>query len=204
MKKRTLPVLLATFVVGLASQAAAADYDFEDPKGVNNISFTLDATLESVSGTATGISGTVAYDHTNPAATSGSIAVASESLHVGNPKMKEHLHSAGWVNVGEFPEIVFELASLHDVVTEGNKTEAIAKGTLTLKGVTKTIEAPVSLTYLEGYLAKRFPKKEGDLLVLRSTFSISRKDFGIKPGKVEDKIADEIVLSLSIAGGAES
>ncbi len=203
MKKPILSLIAAVSLAGVSSQGIAAEYDFTDPKGVNNVAFSLDAPLESVNGTATGVSGVVNFDPSNPSATSGRIAVASESLHVGNPKMKEHLHGSGWIDVKQYPEIVFELKSLEGITTEGNTTKATAKGNLTLKGVTKAIEAPVTLTYLEDLLAKRFPKKKGDLLVVRSTFSISRKDFGIKPGEAEDKVADEIVLKLSIAGGAE-
>ena len=43
---------------------------------------------------------------------------------------------------------------------------------------------------------------EGDLLVLRSTFTIKRSDYGIKPGQNLDKVADEVELRLAIAGAA--
>jgi hypothetical protein len=38
------------------------------------------------------------------------------------------------------------------------------------------------------------------LLVVRSNFAIKRADFGINAGKGEDKVSDEIELSLSLAG----
>jgi polyisoprenoid-binding protein YceI len=43
---------------------------------------------------------------------------------------------------------------------------------------------------------------EGDLLVLRSTFTINRSDYGIKPGQNSDKVAEEVELRLAIAGAA--
>ena len=45
-------------------------------------------------------------------------------------------------------------------------------------------------------------KAKGDLLVVRSSFTIKRGDYGIKPGEYGDKVAEEIELSLSIAGAA--
>ncbi len=61
----------------------------------------------------------------------------------------------------------------------------------------------MKLTYLKGKLADRSGgQMKGDLLVIRSTFTIKRADFNIKPGEAEDKVANEIELTLSIAGAA--
>jgi polyisoprenoid-binding protein YceI len=46
------------------------------------------------------------------------------------------------------------------------------------------------------------PKLEGDLLVIRSNFTIKRSDFGINPSAPQDKVSDEIQLTLSIAGAS--
>src|SRR2546430_10070674 len=48
------------------------------------------APLESINGTATGISGKVTFDPDNPGAIKGKIVVQSSSLHVGNPRSEEH------------------------------------------------------------------------------------------------------------------
>lgn len=58
----------------------------------------------------------------------------------------------------------------------------------------------MKLTYLKDKLRDRFPKLQGDLLVIRATFVVQRKDFGINPGQLEQKVSDDIELSLSIAG----
>jgi len=195
--------LLAAGLAAAASVSAEAlRFDFKDPKGVNNIVFLLDAPLESINGTATGISGEIAYDPGNPAATTGSIRVEAASLHVGNPKMKEHLHGAKWLDVREHKEIVFELISLEGVRREGDRVEATARGKLTILGTTREVSAPVSIDYLEGRLGQRLSGAEGDLLVARSNFSIRRSDFGINPGDMEEKVSDRIDLRLSLAGMA--
>ena len=83
-------------------------------------------------------------------------------------------------------------------------TSATAIGKFTLKGVTKEITVPVTITYLADAFGKRINKPEvkGDLIVLRGAFSVDRGDYGIQPGKNEDKVNTEIKLSLAVVGSA--
>jgi len=196
--------LIASFAVLGTSLSAATSFDFKDPKGVNAISFHLDSLLEPIAGTASGITGTVDFDPANPGATTGTIVVTTNSLTVPNDTMEEHLHSAGWLDASGHPEIVFEITGLEKAMTDGNTTKAHATGNFSLKGVTKAVTVPVTLTHLEGAFGKRMNKPDmgGDLLVVRGEFSISRADYGIKPGQNEDKVADQVDLTIAIVGGA--
>lgn len=198
------PALKLIALVGLSGVALAGPltFDFKDPKGVNNATFTLDAPLEAISGSANGITGSVTFDPANPAATKGKIVVAASSLHVPNPVMKDHLHGAQWMDIAKHPEIVFEAKELKNVRTDGDVTTANVVGTFTAKGVSREITVPVRFTYLKDRLAARGGNQQGDLLVLRSNFTIKRTDFGINPGAPQDKVANEIVIGLSIAGAA--
>lgn len=200
--KAKLAILIG--VTGLAAAwAAPQTFDFKDPKGVNNAVFKLDAPLEAINGSANGISGQVVFDPAKPEATRGRIVVAATSLHVPNPMMKEHLHGEQWMDVARYPEIRFEAKSLQGVRTEGNSITAEAVGTFTLRGVAREMTIPVRLTYLPDKLGARSNgQMQGDLLVIRSNFSIKRADFGINPKAPEDKVADTIELTLSIAGAA--
>jgi polyisoprenoid-binding protein YceI len=203
LKSNTL-ILSAAACFNLACGACAAplDFDFKDPKGVNNVVFKLDAPLEAISGSASGISGTTTFDPENPAATHGRIVVAASSLIVPNPMQKQHLHSDKWLDSAGYPEIIFESKEMKNVKTEQNTTTADVVGTFTLKGVTKPLTVPVKLTYLKDKLSARVPNLKGDLLVVRAAFTIKRSDFNIMPGQVEDKVSDTIELTLSLAGAA--
>lgn len=180
--------------------AAPEAFDFKDPKGVNNAVFNLDAPLESVNGSANGISGSVSFDPQNPGAITGKIVVAAESLTVPNPLQKEHLQGANWLDVAKYPEITFEAKSLANVKTVGNVTTADVSGTFVLHGVARDITVPVKFTYLPDKLSARVPSLKGDLLVIRATFAINREDFDIEKGQYEDKVSPTINLTLSIAG----
>ena len=200
--KNKFPCALIFASVAATAFAAPLEFDFKDPKGVNNVIFKTDAPLESINGTATGISGKVTFDPDNPGAVKGKIVVQSSSLHVGNPMQKEHLHSDKWLDVAKYPEITFEVESAKNVKTEGNVTTAEVTGKMSLHGVTRAITVPVKMTFLKDKLKAR-TGKEGDLLVIRANFKIKRRDFAINPGQFEDKVSEEIELNLSIAGAAQ-
>jgi polyisoprenoid-binding protein YceI len=192
--------LLAATVLAHAEEIT---FDFTDPKGVNNAVFKLDAPLESINGTANGISGTVTTDPNNPEDIKGKIIVAAKSLTVPNPVMLEHMQGPQWLDVATHPEISFEVKEVSNQKKDGNTGTADVKGTFTLKGVSKEITVPVKVTYLPGKLADRTNgKMQGDLLVIRTNFKINRGEFGIKEGENLDKVSDEIDISLSIAGAA--
>src|SRR5437868_7062132 len=182
--------------------AAPQTFDFKDPKGVNNAICKTDAVLESINGAANGISGTVTFDPQNPSATKGKIVVAANSLTVPNKMMNGHLFSPMWLDVEKFPEITFEVKELKNVKTQGDVTTADAVGTFTLHGESKDLTVPVKLTYLPGKLGQRVPNAKGDLLVVRTNFEIKRSEFKINAGNGNDKVSDEINLSLSIAGAS--
>ena len=195
--------LLTLTTLASAALAAPQSFDFKDPKGVNNAVFKLDAPLEAINGSANGISGTVTYDPAAPSSTKGRIVVAAASLHVPNPMMKGHLHSEQWLDVAKHQKITFEAKSLSNVKTTGDSTTADVTGTLSIKGVAKQVTAPVKFTYLKDKLGARTNgQMQGDLLVIRANFAIKRSDFGINPKAPEDKVANTIELTLSIAGAS--
>ena len=204
MKKYNNGKLVWLLILSVAPGVLSADsmkFDFRDPKKVNNVVFLMDAPLESISGTAVGISGTVSFDPAKPASTTGKIVLATSSMHVDNPVMKKHMLDEGWMHVSKFPTIEFVAGKMTNVKTSGTNITGTIAGKLTVKGVTKKVSVPVRLTYLKGMLIKR-NRVPGDLLVLRSDFTIKRSDYGINAGNNEEKVSDEIELKLRVAGAA--
>jgi|ERR1700722_19256960 len=198
MKKLSLVVILTGFNLGLF--AAPLTFDFKDPKGVNNVIFKTDAPLESINGTATGVSGMVTFDPADPGSLKGKIVVTASSLRVPNDMMQGHLRSDKWLDVAKYPDITFETESLANVKTSGNQTTADVTGTMTIHGVSNKLTVPAKLTYLKDKLHDRFPNLQGDLLVLRATFTVKRSDYNINKGQFEEKVSDDIELTLALAG----
>ncbi len=194
--------LAALVLTSACLQAQPMNFDFKDPKGVNNIVFKLDAPLESINGTANGISGTITADPKTPEKISGKIIVDAKSLTVPNPMMQEHMHGANWLDTDKHSEITFEIIEVLNTKQNGNQGTADVKGTFTLKGVTKEVTVPVDVTYLPGRLKDRGGDVDGDLLVVRTNFKINRGEFGIQEGENLDKVSDVIEISLSLAGAS--
>ena len=204
MKQFSKSKLVWLLILSVAPGVLSADsmkFDFKDPKKVNNVVFLMDAPLESISGTAVGISGSVSFDPAKPASTTGKIVLATSSMHVDNPVMKKHMLDEGWMHVSKFPTIEFVAGEMTNIKTSGTNITGTIAGKLTVKGVTKKVSVPVRLTYLKGMLIKR-NRVPGDLLVLRSDFTIKRSDYGINAGNNEEKVSDEIELKLRVAGAA--
>lgn len=199
-----LNIITVISALGIAAASAAPQtFDFKDPKGVNHAKFTLDAPLETISGVANGVSGTLTVDTDKPEATSGTITVETKSLHVENPLMKEHMLGAEWLDAEKNPSITFKVSSLKDFKMSDGKASATVVGTFSLKGVEKEIEVPATVTMLPGKLGDRTGgKMQGDLAVIRTSFTIKRSDYGINPKAPEDKVSDEIAVSLAIAGAS--
>ena len=122
-------------------------FDFKDPKGVNTIIFQLDALLESINGSAGGISGTISYDPKKPESTKGSIVLDGSSLRVDNSVLQEHMHGEGWLHVSKFPQIVFALSNLKNIKSEARVLKATAEGKMTIRNV----QEPAQLNNLIHY-----------------------------------------------------
>jgi len=201
-KSGFIVVAVLGLLVGKAeTQAKPVEFDFADPKGVNTITFVLDSVLEPIMGLASGISGTVSYDPAKPETTTGTIIVTTASLHTENPGMKKTIQGADWLDAATYPEISLTVKTVKDVKRLGKEgTQMTVAGAFTCKGITKEITVPVIATFLQGKAGDRIRGAEGDLLVLRSKFSIKRSDFGIKKGMGSEVVAEEIELRVSIVG----
>ena len=181
--------------------AIGIDFDFKDPKGVNNIIFQMDAPLEAINGSGDGISGKVSFDPAKPENTKGTIFLDAKSLHVGNPVLKEHMHGEDWLNVEKFKLIKFKLSKLDNLRKVKNDFLADAKGKMSIRNVTIEMNIPIKITYLKDLLIKR-NRTPGDLLIIRSKFIVTRDDFNIQKGQNLEKVANNIEISLNLAGAA--
>ena len=193
--------LLSLVACATLISAKPIDFNFKDPKGINNIIFQMDAPLESINGSGDAVSGQVTFDPSKPESTKGIIYLESKSLHVGNPVLKEHMHGDDWLEVKKFNQIKFQLLKLHNIRKVKNDYLADAKGKMSIRHITNEINIPVKITYLKDLLIKR-NRTPGDLLILRSKFIVKREDFDIQKGENLDKVANDIEISLNLAGAA--
>ena len=187
---------------GSASSNVVGDYDFKDPKGVNAITFVLDSLLEPIVGVANGVSGSLHYETGNPKALTGKIEVAASSLMTPNSKMTEVLHSEDWLNAEKHPTLTFQIKEVKNAKeTDENQCTLEAVGEFTCKGITKKVTLPeLKVTFIKDGAIKRNRAKEGDLIVVRTKFVITRTDFDINLGTPFTAVADDIELDVRLVG----
>lgn len=190
----------SALALGATVHAAPQEYTFKDPKKVNHVVFMLDAPLEFISGTGREIDGTVTFDPANPAATTGTITLAANSLSVPNATMQDHMHGGDWLNVGENPLITIEVTEFKPSSTDGDRVGGTVMGTMTLLGTTQEISVPATITYVKDGARDR-ERGEGDLVVVRSDFTFKLSDYGLKLNAAQRlKVSDEVQIRAVLAG----
>ena len=115
-----------------------------------------------------------------------------QSLESGDVKRDEHLRSADFFNVAEFPRMTFKSTAVHF----GAEYPTSVEGNLTLLGSTK----PVTLTFERFKCVQNTPPRK-DRCGGNAVGKIKRSDFGMKTGI--PNIGDEVALNIMFEGDKE-
>ena len=114
--------------------------------------------------------------------TGNKVVIDTISLFADNERLTGHLKSPDFFNVAAHPTAVFETTSVAQ-----NTTNFTVTGNLTLHGITKQISFPADIKVSDG---------SADV---NARFFLNRFDFEMKyPGKADDLIRKEVVLTLNI------
>lgn len=124
--------------------------------------------------------GKVTIDPATKNLTSVTADIDTTSLFTAIPKLTDHLKTADFLEVREYPTAKFASTK----VTPGKDGTATVTGKLTLHGKTQEISFPATVTVTA----------EG--LTLKSDFTINRGEFGMTygAGKVEDKVSLSVIV----------
>ena len=95
--------------------------------------------LSNVRGTFSGVTGTVLYDPADPASTEADATVDTATLSTGDPKRDEHLKTADFLDMAEYPEITFKAKRTEKTGDGAFKMT----GDLTIHGVTHEVTLSV-------------------------------------------------------------
>jgi len=180
--------------------AEPVTFGFEDPKGVNGIVFVLDSPLEPIAGMIGGVGGTVSYDPADPASFTGQITVDLAELSFTNSKMTEVLKGADWLNFGDSFIATLEFTGVQSVEGEGQEKSLVVDGMMKFGANEVPMTVTIDVTYLPDGAEARGGAKSGDLLVLRSMFTLSRLDLGINPEMPTDKVGETMTVMVPIVG----
>jgi polyisoprenoid-binding protein YceI len=126
--------------------------------------------IANVKGEFTKVSGTVAFDPANPAAAAVDITIDATSINTREPQRDDHLKSADFLDVANYPTITFKSKK---VAAKGNDEYDVI-GDLTIRGTTREVTLAVDSVTPE---AK--DPWGGTRRGASATTTIHRKDFGL-------------------------
>lgn len=179
-------------VVGLllASRVYAADVYAIDA-GHSTLGFSIKHMMVSSStGAFDQIEGSIAFDPNDLAASKAEATIQAKSINTRQEKRDGHLRSADFFDVEKFPTITF----VSKAITQAGEGYTIV-GDLTMKGVTKEVSIPVTVSG---------PVKTamGTVLGLSGSFTLNRQDYGITWNKALDQagvaVANEVKVNIDI------
>ena len=186
MRIRT-PILVAALVLGAALSSRA------DTFGVDPVHSTALFRIKHLGtsythGRFNDVSGSIVTDP-DLAKSSVEIVIKAESVDTHLEKRDQHLRSADFLNVKEFPTITFKS---REVKSAGADAFDVT-GDLTLHGVTKPLTIRVEKT------GSGKDMKGNELIGFETVFTVKRSDFGMD--YMVGPVGDEVRMTLAVEAG---
>lgn len=150
--------------------------------------------IAKVHGAFDRLKGELTFDPKTPSQSQISVEIEAASINTGEPKRDEHLRSADFFDVSQFPLLTFKSTSI-EVVGSSEGLKVI--GDLTIHGVTKAITLEV-----EGPSAE-LKDPWGNLRIGASAKTkIKRKDFGLTWNSALEAggflVGDDVQIELDV------
>ena len=161
---------LCLVVIG---SSASANEIFKFDPAHSTIAFKVRHMLGTAKGKFTKFSGTIEVDRDHPEKSSVVATIQAASIDTANAKRDDHLRTADFFNVRQYPEITFKSRRVKQ--TGPNAGEIV--GDLTMHGVTRPITLNVQLLG-DSESAARNPTTRWRV----TTAPLKRSDFGIGQG----------------------
>jgi polyisoprenoid-binding protein YceI len=193
-----LSLLAAFSVLGPPPTPALQEYAID--AGHSIVEFSIGFAFSRIKGRFSQVHGTILYDPADPAKSSVTVIIETNSLDTGWPHRDEHLRTSDFFDVERFPTITFQSERL----TPSGQSW-LAEGPLTMHGVTKRIVIPFRFPQPP----TRSPESRWMILNASSSLRLARKDFGILGGDTFNSwftrarnatMSDSVDIELEIEG----
>jgi polyisoprenoid-binding protein YceI len=191
MKSTRLWLALGFFLAAAVSPVGANEIFKFDPAH-STITFQVGHLLGTAKGKFTKFTGTIEVDREHPEKSSVTATIQAASIDTANAKRDEHLRSADFFNVQQYPEITFKSRRVKQT---GANTGEIT-GDFTMHGVTRAITLNVQLQGDPGSAAT------GQTTRWRvTTAPLKRSEFKLgwsKGVETVSMIGDEVAVDIQI------
>ncbi|HVX52730.1 MAG TPA: YceI family protein [Chitinophagaceae bacterium] len=168
--KKTLIPFLALILLCSFTAATLAPVDSEDA-----VTFVIRNFGIGTKGSLNGLRGVIKWDAANPAASQINASVDVNTLNTGINMRDKDLKEEKYFNLAKYPTINFTSTAVSATSITGN---------LTIKGITKSITFPITVT----------PSGAGYLF--KGEFTINRRDFNVGEGSMV--LSDDVKVTLKV------
>lgn len=184
MKKIVLTVLT---VASAAAMALAQPKPHTVDRAHSQINFVAEARFLSANGFFDKWEADVRLDPAKIENSSFKITIDAASINTRNERRDTHLKSPDFFEVAKFPQITL----VSKKVTKVGEGKLSVTADLTIKGVTKQVEIPVTQVFYENNRGR-----------YRSTFEVNRREYGInynsKLNPIEDIVRVQVDINVQI------
>lgn len=174
-------ILVAALVLPLG--AGAVEYTQIQPDK-SSLTFAYKQMGVPMEGKFRRFSGRLSFDPARPAAAKAALEVELASIDTGSAEANDEVVSKPWFNAKAYPVAQFVASTIKPL--GGNRYEVAGK--LTLKGVTRDVVAPVTLT------------PQGTQAILDGAFTLKRAGYAIGEGVWADfsTVANDIQIRFRL------
>ena len=191
MSIRASAWLAAVVITGGPAVAVAADTYVVD-KTHSEALFTIKHLMSRVTGRFSDLSGSIAVDVANPAASSVEFTINAASIDTNAADRDKDLRSPNFFDVEKYPTITFKSSK----VTPAGKDKFTVEGSLTMHGVAKQVSLPVEFL---GFGKDPWGNDKAGFAV---ETVLNRKDYGLNWNKALDQggflLGDEVKVVISL------
>lgn len=119
------------------------------------------------------------FDKDDPTNSTVEAKIAIASVSTGNEQRDAHLRTADWFEVDKYPYMTFKSTSVSKV----GENQYVARGPLTIKGITREIEMPISVLGVH-MIPEQMRGRMGitEAASFHAELEINRSDFNVGTG----------------------
>lgn len=180
MKRILIPALLAVATAAVAASSVPVD------AGKSRITASFTQMNVAVDGNFKAFKGSVNYDPANPAASSAELSIDTASFDIGDEEYNAEVRKKEWFDSKTFPAATFKSTAIRALGPDRFE----ATGTLSLKGKTQTVKAPVTV------------KTTGGIRSYSGEMPISRATFAMGDAGWNEVLDDKVIVKFLIVAPA--
>jgi polyisoprenoid-binding protein YceI len=158
----------------------------------SEVRFRVRHLLSRVSGQFKDFTGEIVFDPDLPEASRVNVRIDAASIDTGVSDRDTHLRSNDFFAVEQYPELTF----VSDRVVRSGADTFTVRGTLTIRGVSRHVELPVT------YLGSARDPYGKDLVAFEGSIRLNRKDFGLTWNAALETggfpVGDDVEVTLNI------